>query len=242
MAASSKLHFRHCAQKNDVIFFPNKKTRYDRNPILKKCLAGPNKEIKYYKFDPATTQFFKGFKAPFGLDGILPKVIEIEPLPEVYKPKAPIPNSKAKQPKNPFDKENMDPMEMMDMFKSMDGVIGTGEDKKSDDPFGWGGIDKENTKKKFTIEVLEEKIDYEALIYAQEEKADGTYVLNLKLDEVSSMKEVNLDVAADRVKVTKRSDDSLIFEYAPKFRIDAENLKANWGKKSHILKITTKKI
>ena len=108
--------------------------------------------------------------------------------------------------------------------------------------FGWGGIDKENTKDKFVIEVLEEKVNYEALIYGEEEAADGGYTLSLKLDEVGSMKEINLDVKNDRVMVSRRSDGGVVFEYKLKFRIDPECLKAGWGKKSHVLKITTKKV
>lgn len=57
---------------NYILDTVHKRMMYDRNPVLKKFLAGPNKEIKYYKFDPASTKFFKGYKAPFGLDGKLP--------------------------------------------------------------------------------------------------------------------------------------------------------------------------
>ena len=170
-------------------------------------MAKGNKQLKYYKFDGKSTQFFKGYKAPFGLDGKLPQNIEIEPLPDVCKPKVP---EKTKTSENPFDNENMNPI---DMFKSLDGVMSSGQEKTFDDPYGWKGIDKENSKKKFTIEVLDEKIDYEALIYTEEEKPDGTYIFILKLDDIAGMKEINLDIRKDKVKITKKSDDSIVFDW-----------------------------
>ena len=62
------------------------------------------------------------------------------------------------------------------------------------DQFSIKGIDRDNgetTKNKFKIEVLEEKTNYDSLIYSQTEETDGTYILSVKLEEISGMKEIN---------------------------------------------------
>lgn len=56
------------------------------------------------------------------------------------------------------------------------------------------------------------------------------------------MKEINLDVNEKRIKIAKKSNDAVLFDYDLKFGIDLNAVKANWGKKTHLLKITTKKL
>ena len=109
------------------------------------------KDIKYYKFIQSTMKMFKGFKAPFGLDGVLPKEIEIEPLPEMFKPEN---NKKAENKEN-----NISPDDLLNQMKGLN-IESSNSSQNDLTTSNLEGTTQPN--KKIKIEVLASEENYDS--------------------------------------------------------------------------------